>query len=415
MRPYKCILKAIAAAFLALVFHAGVCAAEPEPVRVGFVADFSAVSKAYTKNAYQSLQLAESKINAEGGLLGRPLRIIPRDGGNDPDSHYNHVVDLVRNKGVTAIFGGASSPCVLKASAACKELQVPYLVSIGNSQSIVVENGHPFVFLFEPNTRMESLGFSIFATLMPWKRYAWIGPDYSWGRDVNRFFKQYFEEIGAPIEWTFEAWHPVGATEYTDAIDSIIESKPDALVVATWGEDLRHFTLQARTRRLFENMAVFGWFSMISGVSERMLPEGIWKISRGPFNYLAERHPQTRSFVDAFVRAYDTYPLDFTICCYDSMLAWRQAVTNAGTVDPVRVAGALKGMSFTGLRGRSYIRALDGQMNCPTYFGRLVYRDEYPLAVVESVIEIPAVKTWLKEEDVRAARAKAGQPDASSN
>lgn len=386
---------------------------EGGPIRIGFVGDFSSVSKAYTDNAYKAAQQAVADFNAEGGVIGRPVELIRRDGGNDPDLHYRHFTELVRNEGVVAVFGGAASPNVLKASAASRELKVPYLVSIGNSQSIVVENGHPFVFMFEPNSRMESLGFSIFATLMPWKRYAWIGPDYAWGRDVLGFFKQYFDDIDAPIEWATEVWHPLGATEYTDAIKRIIESRPDALVVATWGEDLRHFMRAAEAVKLFDNMAAFGWFSTFSGAEERIFPEGIWKISRGPFNYLATKYPQTRAFVEKFHDLYDTYPLGFTIACYDSLLAWQRAVTESSSAEPAKVAEILKGMRFTGLRGESYIRAIDGQMNSPAYFGRLIYNSDYPIGVIDPVIEIPADNIWLTEKEVESRRSL--QDTKSSN
>ena len=375
----------------------GIACGGSGPIKIGFVGDFSSVSEAYTDNAFLAARMAVSDWNAAGGLLGRPVEMVHRDGGNDPERHYRHVIELVRDEGIVAVFGGASSPCVLKASAACREKGVPYLVSIGNAQSIVGESGHPFVFLFEPNSRMESLGFTIFATLMPWKRYAWIGADYSWGRGILGFFKEHVKQIGAPIEWAVEIWHPFGEVAYDQHVTQLIASKPDALVVATWGEDLSHFLRAANSRNLFDKMPAFGWFSLISDASERTLPEGIWNISRGPCNYLVEKHLLASRFLERFSHRYQHYPLDFTVCCYDSFLAWHQAVLNAGSAAPDATAKALKGLRFTGLRGDSFIRAADGQMNCPVFFGRLVYRPEYPVAVIESVIGIPASKTWMLE------------------
>ena len=151
---------------------------------------------------------------------------------------------------------------------------------------------------------------------MPWKRYTWIGPDYSWGRDVFGFFNKYFEEIGAPVEWVDEIWHPLGEKHFDNIAQRIMTGKPDALVVASWGEDLRHFIQTVKPSGLFEKIPSFGWFSMISGETERTLPEGIWKISRGPFNYLSEQFPQTRTFVDEFAKKFNTYPLGFSVCCF---------------------------------------------------------------------------------------------------
>ncbi|MCP5158320.1 MAG: ABC transporter substrate-binding protein [Gammaproteobacteria bacterium] len=392
--------------FLLLGVASHTVAAEP-PIRIGFVGDFSSVTQPYTRNAFAAAEMAVQELNAQGGLLGRSVELLRRDGGIDPDSHYRHFTELVRDQGVVAIFGGGPSHTVLAASKASREREVPYLISLGNPQSAVVEHGHPFVFLFGPNHRMESLGFSIFTTLMPWKRYAWIGPDYLWGREVMGYFREYFEALGTPIEWTAEVWHPLGATDYGAGIQRIIASKPDALIVATWGEDLRYFIREAQKHDLFGRMAAFGWFSIIPESNERLLPEGIWEISRGPFNYLAGKYPQAKAFVERYNRYTGAFPLEFTIGCYDSLHAWSQVVLRTGSVDPITVTNALKGMTFIGLRGESHIRAIDGQLNSPVYFGRLTYTSEYPVGVLESVIEIPAGKVWLSEQEVETRRRNA--------
>ncbi|MBI9084856.1 MAG: ABC transporter substrate-binding protein [Desulfobacterales bacterium] len=378
--------------------------AKPAPIAIGFVGDFSDVSRAYTRNAFVAAKMAVDQFNADGGLLGRPVVLHKRDGGNDPQRHEDHVRALAAKEKVVAIFGGASSSCVFKASEACRVLEIPYLVSIGNSQSVVVEHGHPFVFLFAPNTWMESKGFSFFATLMPWQRFAWLGPDYVWGHEVLRYFKQNFDELGAAIDWAVEAWHPLGTRDFAGIVQQIIDAKPDALVVASWGEDVRHFIMQAKPTGLFGQMAVFGGFSLIEGKDGRLIPEGIWTLSRGPFNFLKDKFPMTKAFTEKFHRISGAYPLGFTLCCYDSLLAWRQAVENASSAEPAVVAEALKGMSFSGLRGDRFIRAVDGQLDCPAFFGRLVYRPQYPFAIMELVIEIPAAKTWLPESEVLSRR-----------
>lgn len=381
---------------------------ENDPIKLGFLGDFSSFSKAYTENMYLAAQLSVSELNEQDGFSGRRIELIKRDGGNEPQKHYDLVVQLIKEEKVVAIFGGASSPAVLKASAACKEFRIPYLVSIGNSQSLIIENGHPYIFQFQPTLTMETKGFSIFTTLMPWKRYAWIGPDYTWGHDVLRDFKQQFVKIGKTLKWTTEAWHPLGTTDFKTIIDKILKGKPDALVIGSWGEDVRLFMIQAQARGLFEKIAVFGWFSYdMNGEMGRIVPEGMWCLARGgPFNYLAKKFPRTKQMVDNFYKSYDTYPVGYAICCYDSFLAWWQAVCNAKTIDPEAVALALRGMKFQGLRGDSFIREIDGQLNCSTYFGRLVYQEDYPFAVWDSIIEITAEKTWLTEEEILSIRGK---------
>lgn len=405
-------LRSLWAALFLLSVPAG-SHANSDPIKIGFVGDFSDVTKKYCLSAYEAAQLAVEEINASGGLLGRPVALIRRDAGVNPERHYEQIASLVREQGVVAVFGGASSACLLRASEAAREQGVPYLISVGNTQSVVVEHGHRFVFLFESNSWMETKGFSIFASLMPWKRYAWIGPDYVWGREVFRYFEHHFREIGSPIQWVTEAWHPLDHRDYAGFISRILAASPDALVIASWGEDMRRFVEQARPYHLFEKMAAFGWFMTEDG--GHLLPEGTWTVTRAPFNYLSEKYPQTKAFVSRFKARFAEYPIGFTICSYDALLAWKQAVQRARSAAPDAVAEALRGLSFVGLRGESSIRPVDGQMNCPVFFGRVVYRPEYPSAVLESVIEIPASKIWLSEAEVLGRRRELAASGGASS
>jgi branched-chain amino acid transport system substrate-binding protein len=395
--------------FLLLFTFVSVLPAE-STISIGFLGDFSSVSRSYTANMYLAAQLWVTEINEAGGVLGNKVNLVKMDGGNDPAKHAELAKKLILDQKIVALFGGASSPPVIAASAVCRELRVPYLVSIGNSQDIVVEQGHPFVFQFQPTSAMETKGFAIFATLMPWKRYAWVGPDYSWGRDVLKDFKYQFSEMGTTLKWTTEAWHPLGTVDFAPIIRKIMDGKPDALVIGSYGEDVKYFITQSKKQGLFEKLAVFGWFTYDMGNElGKLVPNGMWSLARGgPFNYLAEKYPKSARFADQLFKVNGSYPNGYTICCYDSLIAWSTAVVKAGTADPVKVSAALKGLRFESLRGDSTIRAIDGQMDCPTYFGRLVYVDKYPIAVWESVVEIPASKTWLNDTQIKMLRA--GKP-----
>ena len=383
-------------------------AALPESIKIGLVVDFSGVSRPYTTKVLAAATLTIQSWNAQGGINGKTVELLSRDGGTDPERHALHVKDLVRNRKAVVILGGASSPAVQSASDACCEVKTPYLVSIGNAQSIFAENGHPFLFHFQPTLSMETKAFSIFATMMPWRRYAWVGPDYSWGRSILSDFKTQFRSIGASLQWTSEGWHPLGTADFTPIINNILADKPDALLIASWGEDAIRFINQAKKKNLFSGVAVFGWFTYDT-TSElgTTVPSGMWCLARGgPFNYLAETYPTAKSFTKEFYEQNAVFPNGYAIACHDSLLAWRQAVAKAGTSEPQAVAHALKGLRFTGLRGKRYIRSADGQINCPTYFGKLLYSLEYPFAVWESVMEIPASKTWLREEEILRLRRK---------
>lgn len=378
-----------------------------EPIKIGFVGDFSQVSQKLTEEAYRAALIAVEDINAGGGILGRPVIMIKRDGGNDPELHAKYVREIIEKEDIVAIFGGAASSCVLEASRIAKEKKIPYLVSVGNSQVIVLENGHPYVFLFEPNSAMEGRGISIFASILPWKRYAWLGPDYVWGHRMLKAFKKNLKDMNVNVQFVKELWHGLDEKNFMPYIQNLLVAKPEALFLGSWGEDIKIFILQAKSTRLFNSIAVFGMIYHDTAVAlGKDLPKGVWGFSRAPFYYLSEKFPMAKTFTEKYHSKFNTYPGGFSICGYDSFLAWVAAAKKSDSVKPEKIAQTLKGLKFNSLRGESFIRPIDGQMNCSAYFGLMKFVPEYPFAIIKPVIEIKAKQTWLTEDEIKAVRRK---------
>jgi len=74
------ILKIFFLTCLLLALMDTIAFAQEKTIKIGFVGDFSAVSQAYTHNMYKAAQMAVNEFNASGGLLGRTIRLIRRDG-----------------------------------------------------------------------------------------------------------------------------------------------------------------------------------------------------------------------------------------------------------------------------------------------------------------------------------------------
>lgn len=83
-----------------------------EPIRIGVVHSLSgplATSEAPLLHGYR---LAVEEINADGGLLGRPLQLVIRDGASDPSTFASEAERLLRDDeegGVAVLAGGWAS------------------------------------------------------------------------------------------------------------------------------------------------------------------------------------------------------------------------------------------------------------------------------------------------------------------
>ena len=93
-----------AAAFAAVTaFAPGAQAADP--IKIG---DFNSYSRmaAFAVPARQGAELAVEQINAEGGVMGRPIEFITRDDKGDPGEAVKIAEELFDRENVVMLTGG---------------------------------------------------------------------------------------------------------------------------------------------------------------------------------------------------------------------------------------------------------------------------------------------------------------------
>ncbi|MEW6265799.1 MAG: ABC transporter substrate-binding protein [Thermodesulfobacteriota bacterium] len=382
-------------------------ASAAETVKIGFIGAYVGPALKMSKDAEQAAVLAVEKVNQAGGVLGRKIEMIIRDGGEKPELHARQAREMITQDKVLALFGGGASSCVLAASAVAKELKTPFLVSVGNSSAIVWENGHRYAFLFEPNSVMEGKAWVEWAAQQPWKSYAWIGPDYEWSRTTLKTFQDQMAAKGVKITMQKDLWHKLGETSFTSYIPILKASQAEVLFIGTWGSSLNALILQGLNAGLFEKMKAFGLISEDVAMSlGDKLPSGLYGFSRAEFTYFAEKYPAGKEFVDTFYKRFGIYPGGFSFCAYDSIIAYAEAIKKANSLEAEKVVDALKGLKFKGPRGERYIRAVDGQEDTPVCIGPRMFKKEYGFAVLDPVTIIPAEKTWISEDEAKAKRGK---------
>ncbi|MBY0610891.1 MAG: ABC transporter substrate-binding protein [Beijerinckiaceae bacterium] len=93
----------------ALLLHSGI-ARSAEPIKIGLVAALSGQSAKSGEGITRGLSVAIDEINANGGLLGRPVQLIRRDDESNPAKGQTAARELADSERVAAIFGGIDSP-----------------------------------------------------------------------------------------------------------------------------------------------------------------------------------------------------------------------------------------------------------------------------------------------------------------
>jgi branched-chain amino acid transport system substrate-binding protein len=95
------------------------------------------------------LLLTAEKINAAGGILGRPVEIVGLDGKGDAADSVSAYKKLVEEEKVCAVVGTNFSSCNIPIAAVADELKVPVIATAASNELVTVDESgklHPYSF-----------------------------------------------------------------------------------------------------------------------------------------------------------------------------------------------------------------------------------------------------------------------------
>jgi branched-chain amino acid transport system substrate-binding protein len=377
------------------------------PIRIGSWVALAGPGYQGGQDSKAALEIAVEKMNASGGLLGRPIEIVLRDHKGDVPTANRTAQELMIKEKVKVIMGGGSSAVDLAGSSVAEKYHIPLLLSNGNSETIVTQKGHDYVFLLGPNSGMESRGFAGYANKRGWKKFIALAPDYEWGQAQVNMFREKLKDLGVAVQ-VDPVWFKLGETEFSRYITQLQAAQVDAILIYAWGADMVSFTKQASQYGLFaKKTPIAGWWMLDALISlGKEAPEGVIGFERAPFSYLMDKYPLAKEFTNQFRKKTNAYPSGYGLMNYDCFLAWVKAVEKAGTDDPEKVAKALHGISFASTRGAISIREVDGQAAVPVYFGEVFFDQNLGIPTYRNanVVEVKPEDVWLAPTKVLELR-----------
>lgn len=365
---------------LMAVLVAGVALAA-EPIRIGEISEAKLWAD-MAMNQRRGEKLALEEINAKGGVLGRPLEIIFRDGGNGtPAEVLRDVEELVHHQKVRLLLGTGPDNNGLAVSNYAKREGVFFLKGINGTNRHIWEAGHALAFRFDVPNYLYGKIFAARAAKLPARRWAFVGPDYEFGHSVIEAFQKELKALRPDVEFVATQWHPMTRINAGAVIGALDRARPDAVFVAHWGSAASQFVREGRKRRFFEGKEIF---SVLLGQ-----PEGLGPLkTEAPVGWLTQGYPYDdiaspahKAFVARYRAAYGAEPGWFSFTGYNAVLALAKAIEKAGTPEPYDVATAMKGMTFESLIGPLTFREADNQSSLGLWIGRVGFREGRPVLV----------------------------------
>lgn len=369
---------ALLLALVGTILTSSSCSKKQEPgIPVGQFASLTGGQASFGQSTDKGVQLALAEINAAGGVLGQPLRIITKDNQSKPGETSTAVRELITRYKVVALIGEVASGRSLEAAPIAQRSGIPMISPASTNEKVTETGDHIFrVCFIDP---FQGTVCAKFSRKLGFKKAAIItdvSKDYSLG--LAKSFKQEFTANGGVI--TGEQSYSGGDKDFSAQLTAIKADNPQVIFLPAYYTEAPLIIRQARQLGItVPFIGGDGWDSPeLVGVGGSSV-EGCYFS-----NHFSDqsKDPRVVAFVDAYRKKYNGEPDAMVALGYDSVYLLADAMKRAGTTDPAKVNAAIAATKdFPGVTGKI---TLDSHRN-PTKPAVMLQVKDGKFAYVETI------------------------------
>lgn len=347
--------------------HLGLGATEPphgHEMKLGLLASLSGPAGIFGRGAVNCAELAADEVNADGGIRGRPVRIVVADDGTDTSTGVVAMRRLLDVARVRAVVGMHSSATYAAVKHMCIRAGVPFLYT-PTSEPMAT---HPLLFRLG-ETPVDQLHRALprLAAETGGSRWYLGGNNYSWPRAIGNTSRAIIENMGGTV--VGESYLPLGTRSFSCLVDTIGSAGVDHVVSSFVGQDQVHFERDFALAGLRSSIRTFA--PLLDDASCEHLGDaarGVWNVL-GYFAGLQTTH--NRQFLGRYRGRFGECSAPVSGIAegvYDAVHLWCSAARDAGTTDGLAVMGKLRGSRIHSPRGRIQVNAA-GDVSQRLYLG----------------------------------------------
>ncbi|GBD84714.1 leucine-, isoleucine-, valine-, threonine-, and alanine-binding protein precursor [bacterium BMS3Abin02] len=318
--------------------------AVPEPILIGFAGDFSDIYSFYDSPVREGAELAVAEINAAGGVLGRPLEFVARDGRNNQDETMRATQELI-DQGAAYLIGTSGDPFLAQASLACAA-GIPISTGDGTAPTLVGDAG-PCAFQTIMSDNLQGAVDAEYAWSQGYKTaYMLRSTEIPYTNDLPTYFAAAFEHAGGKI--LGEDVYRIDAGDYNVQVTAIaaLDPAPDVIFTPMFIPDTPVFLRQLRAAGI--EIPVL---STDGAVDASILEAGdaVEGLVATTHAWPADDNAMAK-FYAKYKEATGADPESPVVAIgYDEIYIVKQIIEDAGSTDPAAMITAL--LALTGFQG----------------------------------------------------------------
>ncbi|MDN3516993.1 branched-chain amino acid ABC transporter substrate-binding protein [Aquisalimonas lutea] len=347
-----------------------------DPIRIAYIEPLSGPFANVGDAGLKHFRFAADRINDEGGIMGRPVEIVPMDNSQSP-SESAQLVQRAADQGIPFVTQGNGSnvasaivQSVNRNNQRNPDNRLLYLNYAAVDPALTNENCSFWHFRFDAESRIKIEALTNYmAEEGEAEKVYLINQDYSHGHVVEEQARQMLAEKMPDVEIVGSALHPIGQVrDFAPYVSRIRQSGADTVITGNWGNDLTLLVEAADDAGL--DVTFHTYYGGGLGVPAALGEAGagqLTQITEWHANVnVDEGHDEYREWYEAFAERYPEIDWYYHRV-YNQMYMLKAAVEEAGTTAAEPVAHALEGMEFESQTGTVTMRAKDHQIIQPMY------------------------------------------------
>ena len=306
-----------------------------EPLKIGYLADFSGPIAEFGPVIETGVRLAIKHLNEAGGVNGRPVELVIGDTGLDPTRAVEEARRLIEVEGVHAIVGPlASSVTLAVAESVSAPARIPTISPSATSPQLSVADDDGYLFRSTTSDAAQGPALAQLAAAEGYSNVAVLYINDPYGQGLSEAFAGSWggELTSVAIEG--------GSTSYLSELQAAAANGAEVLIAMSFPQEA-----QVYLRESLEN-EIFDTFLFVDGTKSQDMIDAIGaQYLNGMKGTAPASGPETdslRLFNEAYIAEYgELSPLPFIREAYDATIAIGLAAAAAGSNDGTAIRDAL--------------------------------------------------------------------------
>lgn len=306
----------------------------------------SGASSSYTPALAAGLKAASETINANGGILGRKVKLVTDNNESNATKATSLLQEQLRENKPDLVWAGSSdSETLPMAGLLAREKIIGF--SPGSSTELGKSEDFPYYFSASVQTAAIAKYLAESLAEKGYKTVGQLSGTDAFGQNVTKEYKAAFEEAGLSV--VAETYEP-DAVEMDGPLARIKDGDPDAVVFT----DFLHpqYVLKSRVKNNMTDIPFVGDLSStVTDLSATLSPEESqnllltsYKLNTTGGADSSDDRPGVQALLASLKKDGVDIQTTLTIfaLAYDATLAYANAVEAAGTTDPDKVRAAME-------------------------------------------------------------------------